>query len=235
MPESKDLQNQEVTMAEAAVLIILISLVIGLNVYRWNAGRLMGNSFPMPLGFGMAIVLSGSMEPYLNVNDLVVVVPAESYEEGEVIVFQENGSLIIHRVIAIDAAAEKLQTKGDANNAPDEPVSFTQVKGREAFHIPFVGIIVRGLKSPVGVIAVLVLAVFLMHSSWKKEKESGTEELDAIKAEIRKLKEEQESVLLSEAKNPAEKIPRSARNDTKDAKTLPIPEDDRIDIPLQHK
>ena len=197
------------------VLIVLISLVIGLNVYQWNAKRLVGNSFPMPLGFGMAVVLSGSMEPTLRVNDLVVVTPAEAYREGEIIVFQQEGDLIIHRIISVDETAQILQTKGDANNTADEPISFTQVKGREAFHIPFVGIIVRALKTPVGIVAVLAFAIYLMHSSWKKERQSGDEELDAIKAEIRKLKEEQ-------AAEEKEQV-------------IPKPEDDGIDLPLQHK
>lgn len=197
------------------VLIVLISLVIGLNVYQWNARRLMGNSFPMPLGFGMAVVLSGSMEPTLHVNDLVIVVPAESYEKGDVIVFQQEGDLIIHRIINIDEAAGTLQTQGDANNAPDEPITLTQVKGRESFHIPFVGIMIRALKTPVGIIAVLALAVFLMHNSWKKEKASGDEELDAIKAEIRRLKEEE------------------AAQAARENQTLPKPEEDPIDIPLK--
>lgn len=198
------------------ILIILISLVIGLNVYQWNARRLMGDAFPMPLGFGMAVVLSGSMEPALNVNDLVIVVPAKSVNKGDVIVFQQEGSLIIHRVINVDEAGKKIQTQGDANNTPDEPIDFSQVKGRKLFHIPFVGILIRGLKTPVGIIAVLAFALFLMHNSWKKEKESGDEELDAIKAEIRKLKEEQAA---EEKKN----------------QVIPTPEDDGIDIPLQHK
>lgn len=198
------------------ILIILISLVIGLNVYQWNARRLMGDAFPMPLGFGMAVVLSGSMEPALNVNDLVIVVPAKSVNKGDVIVFQQEGSLIIHRVINVDEAEKKIQTQGDANNTPDEPIDFSQVKGRKLFHIPFVGLLIRGLKTPVGIIAVLAFALFLMHNSWKKEKESGDEELDAIKAEIRKLKEEQAA---EEKKN----------------QVIPTPEDDGIDIPLQHK
>ncbi len=198
------------------ILIILISLVIGLNVYQWNARRLMGDAFPMPLGFGMAVVLSGSMEPALNVNDLVIVVPAKSVNKGDVIVFQQEGSLIIHRVINVDEAEKKIQTQGDANNTPDEPIDFSQVKGRKLFYIPFVGLLIRGLKTPVGIIAVLAFALFLMHNSWKKEKESGDEELDAIKAEIRKLKEEQAA---EEKKN----------------QVIPAPEDDGIDIPLQHK
>ncbi len=198
-----------------AVLIVLISLVVGLNIYQWNARRLVGNSFPMPLGFGMAVVLSGSMEPTLHVNDLVIVRSAETYAVGDVIVFQQGGDLIIHRIISIDAAAEKLQTQGDANNSADAPIAFTQVKGKESFHIPYVGIMIRALKTPLGIITVIAFALLLMRSSWKKEKESGDEELEAIKAEIRRLKEEE------------------AAQAARENQTLPKPEEDPIDIPLK--
>jgi peptidoglycan hydrolase CwlO-like protein len=61
------------------------------------------------------------------------------------------------------------------------------------FSIPYVGIIVRGIKSTIGVILILALAFFLFHRSWQKEKEAGDAELDKIKDEIRQLKDEVET------------------------------------------
>lgn len=195
------------------ILILLVSLVLGLNVYQWNASRLVGNSFPMPLGFGVSVVLSGSMEPHLHVNDLVIVTPAESYSVGDVVVFQQNGDLIIHRVISIDEAAGTLTTRGDANNTEDEPVALGQVKGRESFHLPFAGLLVRALKTPVGIITVLAAAAFLMHSSWKKDKAQGDEQLDAIREEIRRLKAEKETAGKPEAE---EKQPEAVQEENKE-------------------
>ena len=178
------------------VLILLISLVLGLTVYNWNARRLMGNALPMPFGFGVAVVLSGSMEPTLSVNDLVFVSPVKDWSTlaaGDVIVYQSEGELIIHRIIAINEESETLITKGDANNIEDEPIFYTQIKGKLGMHLPFVGLIVKGLKSPIGIIAVLAAAIFLMRQSWKGEKKKDDEALDAIKEEIRRLKAEQEA------------------------------------------
>ena len=50
---------------------LLISLVLGGTAYSWNARRLAGNAMPMPFGVGLSVVLSGSMEPTLSVNDLI--------------------------------------------------------------------------------------------------------------------------------------------------------------------
>ena len=61
------------------------------------------------------------------------------------------------------------------------------------FSIPFVGLIVRGIKSTPGVIIILALAFFLMYRSWQSEKNEGESELDDIKEQIRKLKSEIEA------------------------------------------
>ena len=71
-----------------ALLIIVISVTIGLTVYTWNARRMFHNELPMPFGVGAAIVLTGSMEPTLNVNDLVIVKKTDNIEIGDIVVFQ---------------------------------------------------------------------------------------------------------------------------------------------------
>ena len=62
-----------------AALVIVVSLVIGFNLYSWNARSLTGNVLPMPFGYGAAVVLSGSMEPAISVDDLIVVKAADGY------------------------------------------------------------------------------------------------------------------------------------------------------------
>lgn len=168
------------------VLIVLIGFVIGLSVYSWNARRLVGNRMPMPFGVGASVVLSGSMEPTLSVDDLVFVRSADRYAVGDIVVYQTPYDLVIHRIIEIDG--ETVVTQGDTNNTPDEPIALSQIKGKLALTVPRVGWIVRGLKSLPGVIITLALAAFLLHLSWSREKAEKEDRLDAIKAEIEALK-----------------------------------------------
>ena len=35
------------------VLLVIISLVLGINVYLWNASSLAGNAMPMPFGLSL--------------------------------------------------------------------------------------------------------------------------------------------------------------------------------------
>lgn len=180
---------------------MLIGVVLGSAVYTWNAKRVLHDEFPMPLGFGVSVVLTGSMEPRLRANDMVFIVKTspEDYKVGDIALYQDGSTLVIHRIISIDDVEDGDSTKrmvtlkGDANNASDTPISIKNLKGRLKFSIPFVGLLVRGIKSTVGVILILALAFFLFHRSWQKEKEAGDAELDKIKDEIRQLKDDVEN------------------------------------------
>ena len=168
--------------------LIVAAIVLGVNMYLWNARTLVGNSLPMPFGVGAAVVLSGSMEPTLAVNDLMVFREAKSIQVGDVVVFQDMGNHVVHRVIALQE--DQVQTKGDANNAADDPISIEDVRGIVVFSIPGVGSVVRMLKTPAGTITLLILLVFLLEFPHYKERKKGQEDLDKIKEEIRRLREE---------------------------------------------
>lgn len=172
------------------VALSCIGIFLGSNIYLWNAQSLTGNALPMPFGHGTAIVLSGSMEPELSVDDLIFVRVQDTYEVGDIVVYQSSGALVVHRIVSLEG--NTVVTKGDANNAQDDPMEISAIKGRVTGHIDGVGGLVRLLKSPVVSIGLLGVAVFLLERSYRKEKQQGDEELDAIKAEIRRLKEEQE-------------------------------------------
>lgn len=176
------------TGAARILLFILISLVIGLTVYRWNAGRLAGNEMPMPFGFGMSVVLSGSMEPELSVNDLVIIAKSDSYETGDTVVYQSQGDLIIHKIIETDGTT--VVTKGTANNIADDPIPAEAIKGKMIFKLPMVGLIIRAVKTPVGTVIILAAVFLLLGRSYRREKAQDDAELEAIRAEIRRLRGE---------------------------------------------
>ena len=170
------------------ILLIIIGLILGLNVYFANAKGIVGNQLPMPFGYGMANVLSGSMEPTFSKGSLLIVKETKDVRQGDIIVYQSGSELIVHRVIDVDQ--NQITTQGDANNAADPTFDKTQIKGVVIFWIPVLGSIVNTLKTPVGIILVLLCAFLLVEGSFRKQKEADVEEIEAIKEEIRRLKEE---------------------------------------------
>lgn len=53
-------------------------------------------------GFEFGVVVSGSMRPVLNKNDLVLINPREKFTVGKVLAFEVNGiGLVVHRILRV--------------------------------------------------------------------------------------------------------------------------------------
>ena len=170
------------------IVFSFIGIVLGLFVYTQNAKGLLKDKIPMPFGYGMSVVLSGSMESRLSVDDLVIIKATDNYKINDIVLFQDGNSLVIHRIIEIDG--DTVTTKGDANNVADEPINKSQIKGVLVYDIAGLGAVVNILKQPVSVFIILAAAFLLTEFSYRKEKDTDTEELDEIKKMIEELKKD---------------------------------------------
>ncbi len=172
------------------VLFLAAVLIVGLLLYQWIAGESVKNNLPMPFGYGVAVVLSGSMEPALHVNDFVVAAEKDDYSVGDIVVYQSGQSLTVHRIVARDG--DLITTQGDANNTTDEPVPISAVKGAVVLRIPLLGLVIRLVKKPVVAIILLMAAFLLLYRALRteeeKEKDNPEETKEEIKEEIRRLK-----------------------------------------------
>lgn len=182
--------KRKITVLRRLILVFL-GLVLGISLYLANARGLARNQLPMPFGTGIAVVLSGSMEPTLQVDDLIIVRRAEHYAVEDIVVYQTNRELIVHRIIS--AEGDTFVTQGDANNAPDSPITLDAIQGTVVCRIPAAGRIVNLLRTPLGIIGVLALAFALIEGSFRREKKADDAKLEAIKEEIRRLKAQQEN------------------------------------------
>ena len=170
------------------LILGILAVAVGVNVFALNAAHLTGNAVPMPFGIGASVVLSGSMEPTLSVGDLLIVRQQTGYSAGDVVVYQSGSVPVVHRIVSI--ADEMVITRGDANNANDEPFPVTAIKGEVAAVIPLIGYLIWALKSPVAVVVMLALAVLLIEWSFRTGKAEKEAEKEKLKEEIRALMQE---------------------------------------------
>jgi signal peptidase len=192
--------NSRIKTILRTALLSIAALIVGLNVYSLNASRLAGDLVPMPMGVGATVVLSGSMEPTLSMGDLLIIAKQDSYQVDDVVVFQANRMAVVHRIVELyekpvqGEDGEEIQqmaiTQGDANNTPDDPIQVSQIKGTVVFRLPIVGYLINMIKTPIGTILILALAIFLLERSFHKEREKDQDKLDAIRREIEKLKQQ---------------------------------------------
>lgn len=148
-------------LASVALTLLLVA-VLGLVSAVTLAPRLVG---AVPLA-----VPTESMQPALAQGDLVMVRPVEPeyLEVGDLVAFRPtpgSGRVVTHRLTGIveeRGEVVALQTQGDANPYPDEPITRDQLEGRVAYSVPFVG---RAVQEPAGLVAVAVGGLALVGSA----------------------------------------------------------------------
>ena len=97
------------------------------NVAAWKiANRVLGAEKEMPCR-----IVSGSMSPFLRINDIVWLRPIAVSELrfGDIVLFDDNGKRIVHRFLKRGKIGnqEILVTKGDAVPHEDLPTSENQL------------------------------------------------------------------------------------------------------------
>ena len=131
-------------------------------------------------GIGYAVVVTGSMEHRIEVDDLLVYqdVAEQYFSEGDVAVYRQKKDdgeiLITHRLVRKEADAWIM--KGDANSLEDQPVSPSDVVGKVVLVVPKAGSAVRFLRSGVGLLVVIgsiavlcLLSLLLFNGKTKRE------------------------------------------------------------------
>jgi signal peptidase I len=138
-----------------AVIAVFILVIIG--------GILFLKAVP---GYGLYFVKSGSMEPTINVGDIVITGPADKIAAGDIITFENNESVVTHRVVTVEG--DQVTTKGDANKAADtSKTGVSQIKGRYLFKIPAVGYLTNLIGTRQGwflvvIVPTIILVAFLV-------------------------------------------------------------------------
>lgn len=133
-------------------IILVILLIIGALMFYFNmkmksyASR--GLEYNAP--FGLYTIITGSMEPNVEVYDVVIAVEEDTskIKIGDVITFIStwdinSGVTVTHRVIGISKTATgevQLTTKGDNNPTPDgAPVTQSNLIGKVVGRLPQLG------------------------------------------------------------------------------------------------
>lgn len=126
------------------VALIALAIIISRGIY-YAAGLILNVSTPF------LVVASGSMQPTLNIGDVIIIkrVNPEELKVGDIIVFNPpqpyyNGVPWVHRIVSIQKVGNEIyfKTKGDANTYPD-PFTLTKnnIIGVMIGKIPYIGLI----------------------------------------------------------------------------------------------
>ena len=154
-------------MNVVSVLIIVISVLALLSVVMAKPGQA-----PNFFGYSLFRVMTGSMEPTISTNSLIVVkrVEAQELAVGDVITFYSRDPSLLgepntHRIIRFEeeAGRQLIITKGDANNVEDRyPTQAEDLIGKVVFSSLFLGKLVKLISNPLVFIPLILIPLVLM-------------------------------------------------------------------------
>ena len=149
------------------IFLILLTLCISILV------QVIKNPEKTPDIFGYKFfnVISGSMNPELEIGDVVFSKEiGEKYiKKGDIITFKQKNAIITHRVEDIIIENEKIyyQTKGDNNNSKDESlVQYKDIEGIYIFKIPKIGIFIDKIQNTT-MMFIVIIVLYIIYKIMK--------------------------------------------------------------------
>ncbi len=150
-----------------SVLMIILALFVLLSVVMTKPGQA-----PSVMGFSSFRVLSGSMEPTIHTDSLILVKKTDPSQirPDDIISFYSSdpalgGAVNTHRVLSVEQnnGVYIFYTKGDANLIPDEyPTSGHDVIGVVVFTSLFLGKLVHLLSNPLVFVPIIMVPLLLL-------------------------------------------------------------------------
>ncbi len=137
-----------------------IKVVITLILIVWILISILSSFDKSFFGIRVYRIGSGSMEPYLKVNDFIIIKKDDKYEVNDVITFKSDNQYITHRIVNIDGNV--ITTKGDNNNTNDESIDKDIIVGKLVFKFGFFGFFSYILLKPIIWILIFVIGVLII-------------------------------------------------------------------------
>ncbi len=179
----KKIAKRIVDVFTTLLLVILLVIIYGKLTMTFSH-----NKYPNYFGYTFFEVASGSMQPTLEINDVILVkIEKDDIELKDVIAFKDGNTIITHRVLFIDG--DTLTVKGDNNNTIDKPINRNQVIGKMVKNFSRLGVWKKVLMEPKIIFVLFItLLLFDFALSYKTDEEK-------IKKEEAKEEKKEEVVI----------------------------------------
>lgn len=149
----------------SSILLIICALLLVVAGWLCIDKFVMKSAVPSFLGYSTLTVTTGSMEPTLQVGDIIVIKKTNDYKIGDIITFLPEGDTTptTHRIIQYGEVDGTYITKGDnpANSVDTDPVTNDQIFGEMVLHLPILGMFFGWVKDGGGLIYVIAVILIL--------------------------------------------------------------------------
>ena len=176
-------------------ILVILFIILAIIIFVKAKTLLNGNNYFELFGYSVFEVATGSMEPAISKNDIIITKKSSSYEINDVITFAKDKNYITHRILSKNN--DTYITKGDANNTADNPVTNDAIIGKVIKVYPNLGIWKEVFTNPkILVIIFVTLVIFDIAFSYEPKtnkkiniKKLNKEEPEITKNEIKEIKD----------------------------------------------
>jgi len=171
-----------------SVFTYILLIILVLVIYGKCSLMFTDKIYPSYFGYTMFEVASGSMEPTLYIDDVILVkILKDDLKKGDIIAFVNENVVITHRILLVDN--DTITVKGDKNNTIDKPINRSQVIGKVVKVLPKFGVWKKIITEPKILFAIFItLLLFDFALSYNKDNKKIEEKLDAAIADTEKEK-----------------------------------------------
>lgn len=160
---------------------VLIFLILLLTIYAKINMITSGKNYFELFGYSFFKVTTGSMDPTIKENDIIIVSTNDTYNVNDIITYRDDANFITHRIITMDG--NTLITKGDANNSTDQEVNKSDVIGKVVKIFSGLGIWQSIFTTPKVIVALFVTLILFDFAFSYKGKENKNKKIEKEKNE----------------------------------------------------
>lgn len=148
------------------IAIFIFGVILLITLYNNIQVKILKNTYSSFFGYSIFGVQTGSMADAINAGDWIIVRNSNEIKVNDVVTYYRDGDFITHRVV--EAYNGTYITKGDANNAKDEPISRDQIVGKVVKILPNFTVIQKVLFNPI-VLMALIITLYLIGFLFKRK------------------------------------------------------------------
>ena len=149
------------------VLIVLFAIFLLISMYTAFQVKVLGNEYSNFFGYSLFEVQTGSMHGTIEAGDWIIVKTGRDVNVGDIVTYKHGNDFITHRII--ESYKGTYVTKGDANNAKDDPIDQSQIVGRVVKTLHGFGILRKTIFNPF-VIILFIIILYLFNLTFKSGK-----------------------------------------------------------------
>ncbi len=161
------------------IVLSILVMVILIMLYCYYQVDIQKKEYVNLFGYSFFEVISGSMSPTIEIQDLVIVkITKDDLNEDDIITYIKDDNVITHRIIAKND--DTYICKGDNNNTTDTAIKSDIIIGKVVKIIPGVGTFKDTLLTPKVLIPFLVtflLFGYYFNTLDKEKKETKKDEV----------------------------------------------------------